>query len=447
MKIRLKFRKELKVDIRYRTKTEVTQRTIEASEAFGLGVEDERTFIIADNVDIDVKEGDIVYITGDSGSGKSSILRVFEKHYGDKAVNIDKIEIDKDRPLIDTVGKTVVQGFMLLSRVGLGDAFLFIDEDLNPTVRVDKRFGSEIRIHYNDDKSVKECSLVREMVLAEGTYADWKKLSVFHYRSHRTPPQRKIFIIKRSTGYKQEDDELCGIVVYSYPPIVTFGRRQAFGKVVKQPELNQKISIISRVVVHPKYRSIGLGQKLIRETLNSCPTEYAETIAVMAKYNPFFEKAGMQKVMEKIPSKTLTNAVQELERLGFDSRFIGSEAYNLRLLEGKDLAVFRRIFAKNYHPRYGKMIPYLNKKTTGLAVKSEFAKQVQKFDAVKIAKLIRLLAIMSQVSVYLIWWKGGKVEFDTPDKPKSYDCPKCGVKMVKIKKGYYCPKVGCKGHG
>ncbi len=35
-------------------------------------------------------------------------------------------------------------------------------------------------------------------------------------------------------------------------------------------ELNQKLSNISRVVVHPKYRTIGLGSKLIRDTLGSC---------------------------------------------------------------------------------------------------------------------------------------------------------------------------------
>jgi len=33
-------------------------------------------------------------------------------------------------------------------------------------------------------------------------------------------------------------------------------------------ELNEKLNIISRVVVHPKYRTIGLGSKLVRETLS-----------------------------------------------------------------------------------------------------------------------------------------------------------------------------------
>jgi len=71
-------------------------------------------------------------------------------------------------------------------------------------------------------------------------------------------------------------------------------------------ELNQKLSIISRVVVHPKYRTIGLGHKLVRETLEHAGTPYVETVAVMARYNPFFEHAGLRKIAESPPAKALS---------------------------------------------------------------------------------------------------------------------------------------------
>ncbi len=64
-------------------------------------------------------------------------------------------------------------------------------------------------------------------------------------------------------------------------------------------EANKQLSIISRVVIHPKYRTIGLGAKLIRETLPLAGTPYVELIAVMAKYSPFAEKAGMQKIIQQ----------------------------------------------------------------------------------------------------------------------------------------------------
>jgi ABC-type ATPase with predicted acetyltransferase domain len=68
-------------------------------------------------------------------------------------------------------------------------------------------------------------------------------------------------------------------------------------------ELNEKLSTISRVVVHPKYRTIGLGSKLVRATLPLVGTPYVEMPAVMAKYNPFAEKAGMRKIAEQPPPK------------------------------------------------------------------------------------------------------------------------------------------------
>jgi ABC-type ATPase with predicted acetyltransferase domain len=62
-------------------------------------------------------------------------------------------------------------------------------------------------------------------------------------------------------------DEICGAIVYTYPGIGVAGRRQILPK-MKISELNRELSNIMRVVVHPKYRTIGLGQKLVRETLD-----------------------------------------------------------------------------------------------------------------------------------------------------------------------------------
>ena len=64
----------------------------------------------------------------------------------------------------------------------------------------------------------------------------------------------------------------------------------------KIKKINGDISRISRVVVHPKFRSIGLGAEIGRRTLPTAPTKIVETLAVMARYNPFFEHAGMTRI-------------------------------------------------------------------------------------------------------------------------------------------------------
>lgn len=423
------------------------------------------------DTEIDVKLNDVIYITGDSGSGKSSILREFEKIFADKCVNINKLQIDESKPLVDTVGADVNEALGLLSRVGLNDAFLFIrkypelsdsqkyryrlakllesgkqiwicDEfcstldrdtakivsynvqrfarkfgkglfiatcnrdlrkDLNSSVYVAKRYGKEIAIEYAPNEAAKVCSLRKQIVVEEGTREDWKKLARFHYRTHRIPPSKKFFRLTRYHPFG--GSELVGVIVYSYAPIVTFGRRQAFGYVVKQPELNERLSIISRVVVHPKYRTIGLGKFLVQETLPLSPTECVETIAVMAKYNPFFERAGMKKIAERVPNKKALKTFERLQELGFDRTYMASEQYNLRILESSPTLPDRvkQIIGKHVlgHARMTRVLT----KDTGLTTRARREEALKRANINDLATLLRVFALMNQRKFYLFWRK------------------------------------------
>lgn len=55
------------------------------------------------------------------------------------------------------------------------------------------------------------------MRVEEGSIDDWSKLSTWHYRGHRVAVPRKIFRLVRG-------EELCGVIVYSYPPPACYGR-------------------------------------------------------------------------------------------------------------------------------------------------------------------------------------------------------------------------------
>ena len=67
-------------------------------------------------------------------------------------------------------------------------------------------------------------------------------------------------------------------------------------------EARSPVARLARVVVHPDYRVDGLGQLAVRALVEwmgarwvpdmRCPKEALETIAMMARYNPFMEKAG-----------------------------------------------------------------------------------------------------------------------------------------------------------
>ena len=70
-------------NISYETATEITPRTIGVAEPFGLGIDQQRKFVIYDNVELKIGPTDIVYIAGDSGSGKSILLKAIKQDLGE----------------------------------------------------------------------------------------------------------------------------------------------------------------------------------------------------------------------------------------------------------------------------------------------------------------------------------------------------------------------------
>ncbi len=113
-------------NIVYETAAELTLRTIGVAEAFGLGVDQAQKFTIYDNVELKMSPMDVVYITGDSGSGKSVLLRALKQDLGEEVTDMGDIQSDPDKPIIDTVGKNLNEALELLSKAGLNDAFLFL---------------------------------------------------------------------------------------------------------------------------------------------------------------------------------------------------------------------------------------------------------------------------------------------------------------------------------
>jgi GNAT superfamily N-acetyltransferase len=167
-------------------------------------------------------------------------------------------------------------------------------------------------------------------------------------------------------------------------------------------ELNEKLSIISRVVVHPKYRIIGLGAKLVKETLPLAGTPYVEMPAVMAKYNFFAEKAGMQKIVEQPPPKEALKIAETLRQLGFNIQLLSNEKYvfqKLQTLTDKDIAIIREAFIRHSHARFMKYffchIPFGRKKA--------YAEEVRKASLERLARLIKVCGFLMQTKAYLFW--------------------------------------------
>lgn len=112
------------------TNVKRTSRVVDVAEMFGLGLDD-KTFTVLSNLELEIKQGDIVYITGQSGSGKSTILHELKNEMtkaGLKVADFGDLKVT-DEPIVDQVypgEKSLSKPLELFALVGLSDANLFL---------------------------------------------------------------------------------------------------------------------------------------------------------------------------------------------------------------------------------------------------------------------------------------------------------------------------------
>jgi ABC-type transport system involved in cytochrome c biogenesis ATPase subunit/N-acetylglutamate synthase-like GNAT family acetyltransferase len=355
-----------------------------------------------DNFSLDFRRGNVIYVTGDSGGGKTLLLRAFKDFFGEEAAVLSDLEINPEETLVEGVGKDVKEAIEILSLCGLNDAFLFLRkykelsdgqkyryklaklidnkektvwiidefcaaldpvmariiayliqktarklgktlivatthsdllEDFQPDILVEKGFEKDVQIS-NLDFHPKQCSIFDNAGIKKGCIDDYKQLSRFHYRTRENAG---------SSGQGAREyfkllfhDDLIGVIVYSgsylnlKPRNMVFGERYVYtaGDLPKARLINEEIARISRVVIHPKFRGVGLGAFLVRETLPHVNAKVVEVLAVMAKYNPFFEKAGMVRVDYHRDGTSVEKKIRDfLESHRFDFSFGQSKTY------------------------------------------------------------------------------------------------------------------------
>lgn len=104
---------------------------MQVASMFGLGIDQERTIQLIPQTELDLKPGQILFITGASGSGKSTILRLIHKQIEQDdnahALCFNHLPKIEDRPLVDVFpDRPLDQVMRLLSLAGLNDAFVML---------------------------------------------------------------------------------------------------------------------------------------------------------------------------------------------------------------------------------------------------------------------------------------------------------------------------------
>ncbi len=106
----------------------LTDKAADVLRAFGITVQRLKSGAITHSCEIKLSAGQIAYITGPSGSGKSVLLREFFSTFdNDKKINIDDIPLPDDKTTVDCIEGSFLETLRTLSSAGLTDVFCVLN--------------------------------------------------------------------------------------------------------------------------------------------------------------------------------------------------------------------------------------------------------------------------------------------------------------------------------
>lgn len=157
--------------------------------------------------------------------------------------------------------------------------------------------------------------MMRDVRIERGSMDDYNCLARFHYKSGRPSPAKAVFRVVHAAPtvvgqylQRREATRVIGALVRSLPhlscqmrDVATRGRYQGLNRRDAAVTLNREVRTISRVVIDPQWRGLGLAVILVRHALqHPQDTEndqaiplFTEALAAMGRVSPFFERAGM----------------------------------------------------------------------------------------------------------------------------------------------------------
>ncbi|MBC7833685.1 MAG: GNAT family N-acetyltransferase [Phycisphaerales bacterium] len=157
-----------------------------------------------------------------------------------------------------------------------------------------------------------------------GSPPDYAALGRFHYLAGPPATCAHVLAIDDPSPPPGSHSQPIAVLVVSMPTLNGDWRAAAFpslpsisDKRAHARELNRSVRTISRVIVDPRYRALGLATRLVQAYLHAPLTPHTEAIAAMGTACPFFEAAGMSRVGAP-PTRRTIRLLAALHRAGIE---------------------------------------------------------------------------------------------------------------------------------
>ena len=104
------------------SRAEGSANVVQVANMFGLGVRDDRPVTVVEETEVCIEPGQVVYITGGSGAGKSVLLRLLAERVPGLC-RLDEQQCPEGKVVVDCFEGELDETLYWLSMAGLSDAF------------------------------------------------------------------------------------------------------------------------------------------------------------------------------------------------------------------------------------------------------------------------------------------------------------------------------------
>jgi ABC-type ATPase with predicted acetyltransferase domain len=110
-------------------RVKITNKVAAVMRMFGLDLDRLKKPEPIVNCSIELRQGDICYITGASGAGKSVLLNeLYNTITEDEKIELADIELPEGRTLVDCINSDLLDSLRTLSKAGLNDVFCILNQ-------------------------------------------------------------------------------------------------------------------------------------------------------------------------------------------------------------------------------------------------------------------------------------------------------------------------------
>ncbi|MBN1806384.1 MAG: hypothetical protein JW837_14140 [Sedimentisphaerales bacterium] len=110
----------------------ITDKVASVCRMFGLTLDRLTEKKFGYSCELRIDDGDIVYLSGPSGAGKTVLLKELEKSVNaSDSINLDRIKLPRNKTLIDCIDADLLESLKVLSLAGLNDCFCILNQPRN----------------------------------------------------------------------------------------------------------------------------------------------------------------------------------------------------------------------------------------------------------------------------------------------------------------------------